>query len=118
MRHDNSHEEEAAGSGPATLADRPGANDTMSVSRYSTCACGKNRIELTFREGMPTEVVDRVLCPTCRQGGFKNGESFPIPGGWYLHFNLEVARMFAMARLYIDPSLVNPGFIIDGRYVE
>ena len=42
----------------------------------------------------------------------------PIPGDWHLHFDLDIARMFAMARLRIDPSLINPGFILDGPYVE
>lgn len=90
----------------------------MKISKTVTCACGRNHLALNFQDGMPTEVVDNAFCPVCREKGINNGRSFPIPGGWLLHFDLEVARMFAMARLRINPSLVNPGFILDGRYVE
>jgi hypothetical protein len=31
---------------------------------------------------------------------------------------MEIARIFGMAKLRIDPALINPGFIIDGGYVE
>jgi len=90
----------------------------MTINKTVPCACGQNHLTLNFRDGMPAEVVDRVFCPLCRENGINNGQSFPIPDGWHLHFDLEIARMFAMARLRIDPSLVNPGFILDGRYVE
>ncbi len=90
----------------------------MSITVDKPCICGKQHRTLTFRTGMPVEVVDRVYCPICIEQGLKNGEAFPVRGGWYLHFNLDVARMFAMAKLGIDPALVNPGFIIDGGYVD
>ncbi|MEE4314038.1 MAG: hypothetical protein V2J11_06040 [Desulfofustis sp.] len=95
-----------------------GSKTDMTISRTIPCACRQNHLDLTFRGGIPTAVVDRVFCPLCRENGFDTGRSFPIQGGWYLHFDLEIARMFAMAKLGIDPSLVNPGFILDGRYVE
>lgn len=90
----------------------------LTISKTVPCACRQNHLVLDFRDGMPTEVIDRAFCPLCPENGFDTGRSFPIPGGWSLHFDLEIARMFAMARLRIDPSLVNPGFILDGRYVE
>lgn len=67
---------------------------------------------------MPTEVVDHVYCPVCMGNGSDHEKSWPIPGNWSLHFNLEVAKIFMMARLQIHPELVNPGFIIDQGYVE
>ena len=82
------------------------------------CECGSNHIELTFHHCMPSELVDMVFCPVCEENGFDNGKSWPIPGNWKVHFNLEVAKMFAMAKLNIDPQLINPGFIIDGGYVD
>ena len=90
----------------------------MESKQSFTCECGKHRIELTFRHNMPTEVVDRVYCPACAVSAARAEQSWPIPGNWSLHFNLDVARMFLMARLHIDPELVNPGFIIDHGYVE
>ena len=83
-----------------------------------TCECGANTIELSFHHSMPPELVDQVFCPQCEQKGLRNPESWPIPGKWHIHFDLEIARMFAMAKLRIDPRLVNPGFIIDGGYVD
>ncbi len=91
---------------------------SMKIAKSFTCACGANRIELHFQNGMPSEVVDQVYCPICRETGLAAGASFPIAGGWFLHFNLDIAKMFAMARLNIDPALVNPGFLIDNHYVE
>ena len=83
-----------------------------------TCACKQNHIELSFHQCMPPELVDEAYCPVCEENGFSNPKSWPIPGNWRLHFNLEVARMFAMAKLKIDPQLINPGFIMDGGYVD
>jgi hypothetical protein len=90
----------------------------MESKKVFTCQCGTNTIALSFKGGMPQEVVDRVFCPGCAQDGALHGKAWPIPGNWYLHFNMEIARMFGMAKLGIDPGLVNPGFIIDGGYVE
>ena len=67
---------------------------------------------------MPPEVVDRVYCPHCELKGYSHNKAWPIPGDWFLHFDMEIARMFTMARLDIDPTLVNPGFIIDGGFVH
>ena len=90
----------------------------MDSKKAIQCECGANTIELTFHHSMPPELVDKVFCPKCEKNGFNNPKSWPIPGNWHLHFDLEIARMFAMAKLKIDPLLVNPGFIIDGGYVE
>ncbi len=90
----------------------------MNISKNIPCVCGSKHLTLTFRDGMPPEVVDRVFCPLCRRNDSADGTSLPIPGDWHLHFDLDIARMFAMARLRIDPSLINPGFILDGPYVE
>ena len=90
----------------------------MDSKKSIVCACGTNTIELTFHDSMPPELVDKVFCPKCIENGLQNPKSWPIPEGWRLHFDLEIAMMFAMAKLQIDPQLVNPGFIIDGGYVE
>lgn len=90
----------------------------MDSKKSYTCGCGRNRIELAFHHSMPPEVVDLVFCPVCEQHGFTHEKSLPITGDWQVHFNLDIARMYAMAKLEIDPNLINPGFIIDGGYVE
>lgn len=90
----------------------------MASKKSFTCACGNNKIELSFHHSMPPELIDVVYCPTCPEQNSTIDQSWPIPGGWRLHFNLDVARMFAMAKLNINPQLVNPGFVIDGGYVE
>lgn len=90
----------------------------MESKQIFNCECGKHRIELSFKDNMPVEVVDRAYCPDCTKNGDGLKKSWPISGNWALHFNLEVAKMFMMARLQIDPELVNPGFIIDQGYVE
>ena len=92
--------------------------ETNKSKKIIGCECGTNKIELSFHHAMPPELVDQVYCPVCEEKGFENNKSWPIPGHWRIHFNLEIARMFAMAKLKIDPQLVNPGFIIDGGYVD
>ncbi len=90
---------------------------TNKTKKKFSCACGNNQIELSFHHAMPPELVHQVFCPLCKNNGFSNPKSWPIPGDWRIRFDLEVARMFAMAKLKIDPQLINPGFIIDGQYV-
>jgi len=90
----------------------------MDSQKSIQCDCGANTIELTFHDSMPPELVDRVFCPQCEKNGHHSSKSWPIPGEWHLHFDMEIARMFAMAKLQIDPQLINPGFIMDGGYVE
>lgn len=67
---------------------------------------------------MPPEVVDRAYCPCCELNGYPLNSAWPVAGDWSLHFDLEIARMFSMARLDIDPALVNPGFIMDRGFVH
>ena len=90
----------------------------MDSRKVMKCECGRNSIELTFHHSMPPELVDRAFCPQCEMNGHSGSKSWPIPGEWRLHFDMEVARMFAMAKLKIDPQLINPGFIIDRGFVE
>ncbi|MEJ2057242.1 MAG: hypothetical protein P8X39_05325 [Desulfofustis sp.] len=90
----------------------------MDVQQKFTCACGENSITLSFSESMPAAVIDVVYCPRCKENGHPHLKAWPIPGDWFLHFDLEVARMFSVARLDIDPALVNPGFIIDRGFVH
>ena len=90
----------------------------MDSKKTMTCECGKNSIELTFHHSMPPELVDKAFCPQCKKNGQESTKSWPIAGDWSLHFDMEIAKMFAMAKLQIDPHLMNPGFIIDGGYVE
>lgn len=67
---------------------------------------------------MPAAVIDTVFCPHCEKNGHQHARAWPVTGDWFLHFDLEIARMFSMVRLDIDPALVNPGFIIDHGFVH
>lgn len=90
----------------------------MAVMKDFSCTCGKNRITLSFSEGMPVEVVDKVYCPQCETNGHPHQKAWPVAGDWFLRFDIEVAKMFTMAKLAIDPALVNPGFIVDRGFVQ
>jgi hypothetical protein len=101
------------------VGKREGAyNYIMSVTHKFSCGCGENTISLSFSDNMPAEVVDRVFCPHCEVNGQPHQEAWPFPGDWFVHFDLEVARIFAMAKFDIDPALVNPGFIMDRGFVH
>ena len=90
----------------------------MVVTHQFSCGCGENTISLSFNDNMPVEVVDQVYCPQCEKNGHPHQEAWPLPGDWFVHFDLEVARFFALAKLEIDPALVNPGFIMDREFVH
>ena len=90
----------------------------MVVTHQFSCGCGENTISLSFNDSMPVEVVDQVYCPHCEKNGHPHQEAWPLPGDWFVHFDLEVARFFALAKLEIDPDLVNPGFIMDREFVH
>ncbi len=62
---------------------------------------------------MPVEVIDRVYCPHCEENGHPHQEAWPVPGNWFVHVDLEEARFFVLAELEIDPTLVNPVFIMN-----
>jgi hypothetical protein len=90
----------------------------MVVTHQFPCGCGENTISLSFNSNMPVEVVDQVFCPLCEKNGHPHQEAWPLPGDWFVHFDLEVARIFFAAKLEIDPALVNPGFIVDRGFVQ
>ena len=90
----------------------------MAVTHQFICGCGENTITLSFSDHTPMEVIDRVYCPHCENNGHPHLKAWPIPGDWFVHFDMEVARIFTTAKLDIDPSLVNPGFIMDRGFIH
>ena len=94
------------------------SNYDMVLTHQFSCECGTNKITLTFSDNMPVEVIDRVFCPYCEENGHPHQEAWPFPGDWFVHFDLEVARIFAMAKLDVDPALINPGFIMDRGFLH
>ncbi len=71
----------------------------MDVTHQFSCGCGENTISLSFSDNMPVEVVGRVYCPFCEENGHPHQEAWPLAGDWFVHFDLEVARFFALAKL-------------------
>lgn len=90
----------------------------MVTTHQFFCRCRENTISLAFVDGMPIEVIGEVYCPQCEENGYPPQKGWPIPGDWFIHFDLDVARMFTTAKLDIDPALVNPGFIMDRGFVH
>jgi hypothetical protein len=90
---------------------------TIATQRF-ICRCRENTITLSFSDGIPREVVGEVYCPHCEENGYPPQKGWPVPGDWFVHFDLDVARMFTAAKLDIDPALVNPGFIMDRGFVR
>lgn len=90
----------------------------LEATHRFVCRCRENTISLSFRDGIPREVIGEVYCPQCEENGYPPQQSWPVPGNWFVHFDLDVARMFTVAKLEIDPALVNPGFIMDRGFVH
>lgn len=90
----------------------------MVATHQFICRCRENTISLSFIEGLPREVIGEVFCPHCEDNGYRPQKGWPVPGDWFVYFDLTIARMFATAKLDIDPALVNPGFIMDREFVR
>lgn len=80
------------------------------------CVCGQHEVQFHLRDNiMAPEVIDHLYCPDCADKAQKN-DTLLEDNGWIISYDMEIARMFAITKLQIDPAIVNPEFIFDGGY--
>lgn len=85
------------------------------VSRQ--CSCGKERVSFHLRDNiMSEEVIDRLFCPSCSGTITLEEERMVEDNGWVIEYDMDLARMYAIAKLGVQPAQVQPGFVFDEGY--
>jgi hypothetical protein len=83
-----------------------------------TCSCGQKDATFHLRDNiMGQEVIDRLFCPSCSADQDLDQETMVRDNGWVIEYDMDLARMFAITKLAMDPAHVNPELIFDEGYV-
>lgn len=83
-----------------------------------TCSCGKNHAQFHLRDNvMEQRVIDRLFCPACSGKQEFDKETMVNDNDWVIEYDMDLARMFAITKLSMDPSQVSPELIFDEGYV-
>ncbi len=82
------------------------------------CSCGKENVSFHLRDNiMSPEVIGRLFCPACSGTVALEKENMVEDNGWVIEYDMELARMYAIAKLGMEPAQVGPGFVFDEGYV-
>jgi hypothetical protein len=82
------------------------------------CSCGKEKASFHLRDNvMSQEVIERLFCPACSGTVAIEEERMVADNGWVIEYDMDLARMYAIAKLGLEPAQVQPGFIFDEGYV-
>ena len=83
-----------------------------------TCSCGQRDATFHLRDNvMDQKVIDRLFCPSCSADQDVDQETMVRDNGWVIEYDMDLARMFAITKLAMDPTHVNPELIFDEGYV-
>lgn len=89
----------------------------MCVEVKRTCHCGAKEAAFHLRDNiMAPAVVDRLFCPACAATTVMDADTMVADNGWLIEYDMDVARMYAIAKLQVDPALVSPDFLFDSGY--
>ena len=82
-----------------------------------TCSCGQKNTTFHLRDNvMSQEVIDRLFCPSCSNGQNIDSETMVRDNGWIIEYDMDLARMFAITKLSMNPEHLNSEFIFDEGY--
>ena len=91
----------------------------MCVEVRRQCECGSQEVQFHMRDNvMSSEVIDRLYCPSCSAKAEKNNNTMLQDNGWVIEYDMDLARMYAISKLSMDPATVDPEFIFDSGYVS
>ncbi|MEN8188470.1 MAG: hypothetical protein ABFS19_01390 [Thermodesulfobacteriota bacterium] len=83
-----------------------------------TCSCGQKNASFHLRDNvMSQEVIDRLFCPSCSKKIDLDQQTMVNDNGWVIEYDMDLARMYAITKLTMDPGHVKPEFIFDEGYV-
>ncbi len=81
------------------------------------CQCGQSEVQFHLRDNvMAPEVIEHLYCPKCSNKANQDNDTNINDNGWVISYDMEIARMFAITKLKMDPEIVNPEFIFDSGY--
>ncbi|MBU0945269.1 MAG: hypothetical protein KJ804_09780 [Proteobacteria bacterium] len=84
-----------------------------------TCSCGQKDATFHLRDNvMGPEVIERLLCPSCSAEQLHDPETMVDDNGWVIEYDMDIARMFAISKLAMNPAHVNPQFVFDHGYAN
>ena len=82
-----------------------------------TCSCGQNQAAFHLRDNvMDQKVIDRLFCPSCSTDQKFDKETMVNDNDWIIEYDMDLARMFAVTKLSMDPAHMNPEYIFDEGY--
>ena len=82
-----------------------------------TCSCGQKDATFHLRDNvMGQEVIDRLFCPNCSSDQEIDSQTMVSDNNWIIEYDMDLVRMFAITKLSMDPSHVNPEFVFDEGY--
>ncbi|MCK5071690.1 MAG: hypothetical protein KAR01_14145 [Desulfocapsa sp.] len=82
-----------------------------------TCNCGQKDATFHLRDNvMGQEVIDRLFCPNCSVDQKVDQETMVTDNNWIIEYDMDLVRMFAITKLSMDPTHVNPAFVFDEGY--
>jgi len=91
----------------------------MCVEVRKQCECGAKEVQFHMRDNiMSSEVIDRLYCPSCSATAEKDNATMLNDNGWIIEYDMDLARMYAISKLAMDPTTLNPEFIFDAGYVS
>jgi hypothetical protein len=66
---------------------------------------------------MGQEVIECLFCLGCSAAQELDPETMVRDNDWIIEYDMDLARMFAITKLSMDPAHVNPEFLFDEGYV-
>ena len=82
-----------------------------------TCNCGQKDATFHLRDNvMGQEVIDRLFCPKCSVDQKVDSETMVTDNNWIIEYDMDLVRMFAITKLSMNPTHVNPEFVFDEGY--
>ena len=83
-----------------------------------TCSCGQKDTTFHLRDNvMGQEVIGRLFCPSCSAAQELDSKTMVKDNNWIIEYDMDLARMFAISKLSMNPAHVSPEFIFDEGYV-
>ena len=90
----------------------------MCLDVRKMCECGARTIQFHLRDNvMLPEVISRLFCPSCPGGETAyNNQTMLNDNGWIIEYDMVLAISLAVAKLQVEPEMVQPGFLFDSGY--
>ena len=86
----------------------------MCLAVHKTCECGTHNIQFHMRDNvLPAEAVTRLFCPSCKGDESYDAATMVTDNGWYIEYDLDLAKAFIARRNLIDPEDVTPAYVFD-----